>query len=164
MKRLPKSLDWSGLRAEFIAGSESLNQFRLRHGLARDYFYKRANGWDEARGKIRERGVKRAEVRVEDFYSSFARETRDLLKALLLHARKLLGEADRRGSILAPMELAAFARALGEGLKSANLLSDRPTESVTVGPRPGDLNQKLVDLLEAMGEGRPPTDEIGASE
>lgn len=158
MKRLPKSLDWTALRAEFLAGGESLNAFRLRHGLNRNWFYAKAQGWESERAKIRERAVKKSEARVGDFYAAFARETRDLLRGLLRHAKEFLALADGGRTVLPPMEIATLGRAVSEALKAAHLLEGKPTESFTIRPERGDLNRRLVDLLEAMDGERPPTE------
>lgn len=153
----PKTHDWNALKAEFLSGQETLNEFRIRHKMGASWFYMKAADWAEARDRIGKEAVKKAEGKLADYYGSYIEQTRKLLASInnqiaaALQQTIIVDEKSGERKI-APMDadkLSSMSHAISANVKTLRLIEGKSTENKAVKVE-GDLNDRLTGLIEAM--------------
>lgn len=141
-------INWEALKAEFLVGEETLNQFRLRHGLNKNHFYDKAQTWPEDRGRIREKALKKVEKELETYYAGFVVETKDLLTSVNAHLKKLIKGSLKDGEVVAAIpvdELKKMSESISVNLKTVRLMSDKSTENLSTKNYHLAITQMLAD-------------------
>ena len=120
--------DWDTLKQEFICGSESLNAFRIRKGINRDWAYKKAkeNDWEGSRQRLKESASRQIEKKYEkDLVSTWG------------HFLEPLEEIREKVSLLiqretnTPKDFKDLAGALDILVKNLRLLKGESTQNIS---------------------------------
>lgn len=132
----PGSINWEKLRAEFITGDESLNSFRIRHGLALQHFYKMTKGWVAERTETRERAVSVVKDKLTISYGEFVEKQKSILNMLNAQIDELYKKtmSPDGTKIVAPLksgELLNIANTVNQALKSFRLIEGKTTGDET---------------------------------
>lgn len=132
-----KRHDWIAYKLEWLNGSETLNQFRIRKGLQPTPFYARVKGWQAERDGMKERAIKRAIEKTEDALVEHYTEHLEIIEtmrkkvAVILQegrALKLAGGKPTNIKIeVDPADLNALAGAMEKLLKSERLIRGHGT-------------------------------------
>ena len=160
--RKPYSIDWTGLKAEYLSGIENLSALRRRHGIAITHFHKHTRGWFTEKAQIQQKAISNVEARLIDRYEEFVEETRNILSLMNKHILYSLKDhiivgADGQiesGTPAPPDALQNIAKTLAENLKSVRLIEGKSTENRALAVQ-GDLNSALVAILDYMTQAGP---------
>lgn len=137
---MPKSINWEQLRGEFLASDESLNQFRIRHGISRDYFYVKTKSWPAERTQTREDAISIIKDKaIPEMYEQFVTQQKSILQMLNVQIIELYKKTlDKDGkNVIAPLksgELVNIANTVSLALKSFRLIEGKSTGDEGGGP------------------------------
>lgn len=151
---LPRTIDWVAVKAEFMAGNESFNKFRLRHKFGLTWFSKMAKGWLAERNNLRLEAFKEVQIvrkeELKDEYSKFA----DAAKKLIFRTtqeieavyERTFDKDGKRIGVLGPDKITNLSNALSTAIKSFRLIEGKSTENVET----RNLHLAAVAILEGI--------------
>lgn len=153
-----KRIDWDGLKVEWLAGSETLNAFRLRKKISSTgHFYRvvEENGWEAARERIRKTAAQRTEGRLVTETVKNWDQYRRLMADCRARAEKILKRTQKGDEDLTPLELQQLVASIEKLLKSESFLDGGPSERVENPATATPTHAQVVELLRMMREGDP---------
>ena len=89
LQRNPNSINWEGLKAEFLTFDGSLSEFRKLNHLSLVNFYNKTKGWKPERELLRKKGVKIVKKKIEESYEKFAEDQIKLFEFINAQAYKI---------------------------------------------------------------------------
>lgn len=118
--------DWDGLRTEFLASDESLNQFLLRKNLTRAIYLKAKKGhWVASRERLRAKSALVAEGHILGAMTARWETYLKLWTEVKSRASELLKDK----TIITPSNLRALSQAIDLALRSEKMIVGEPTET-----------------------------------
>lgn len=160
---MTKRLDWQLLKMEWLAGSETLNAFRIRKEIVnKKHFYEmiEEHGFLAHRDRLHAAALAKAAPRlIADLSRRYYFQEKQWLtvEGIIARALKKLAATEDIEK-LAPEVLESLTRSLERALKSRKLVHGEPTgEAPADGvPTPGTLNHaQIVGLIQAMSQRDP---------
>jgi hypothetical protein len=140
-----RTLNWPALKAEWLAGNETLNQFRKRYRISGSNFYYliHKQGWIEAKEEVLKRAeAKAATIAVNTKVKEWQRQM-NLWQAVEGIAARIMS---RRAESMNAGELAALTSAIERALKSQKLILGQSTENV----ESHTLSMTILKLIEKV--------------
>lgn len=158
-----KRFDWQALKMEWLAGSETLNAFRIRKEIvSKEHFYRMVeeHGWLAHRNRLHAAALAKVTPKIIADLSKryyFQEKSWLTVEGIIARALKKIAAAEDIATV-APEVLESLTRTLERTLKSRKLIHGEPTgEAPADGvPEPGTLNHaQIVALIQAMTQGDP---------
>jgi len=141
--------DWPALKAEWLQGNESLNQFRIRKGIGnQNIFYARVSedGWVEAKERIIRTALEKTEAAVAEKYGQEWDRQMKLWSAVEGLAGRIM---TRKAESMDSNELAQLTAAIERALKAQRLILGQSTDNMAV----KNYHMSIVQMLkEIKGE------------
>lgn len=156
LQRNPNSINWEGLKAEFLTFDGSLSEFRKLNHLSLVNFYNKTKGWKPERELLRKKGVKIVKKKIEESYEKFAEDQIKLFEFINAQAYKINADTidPSTGKIktaLTAQQLVQISNALSSTLKSFRLIVGKSTENIS---QKGDQYLSLLDMVQKINEGK----------
>jgi hypothetical protein len=161
-KNLAKRHDWDALRYEWARGTESLEAFRRRKGLASVRFSQVVNeqNWRALREDLRAKAIKKIEPKIIDEIAqryAFNNKQWLTIEGLLARLIKKLVTTTNAADI-SPEAIESITRSLERSLKARKLIHGEATgDTPAAGAQsPGVMtHQQVVQLLQAINSKDP---------
>lgn len=160
-KKSTGKYDWGAMKSEYLSNpSMQLSHLMNKYRVTPHAFWPVVAGWSHEKMRLQQRAVEKVERKLVNVYSQYVENTKRLLVAINQQFAKSIQRTLRPNpttgemEIIVPlrtMELNQMSSALAVNIKTIRLLEGKSTENLAVKTK-GDLNEKLVDLLEAMEE------------
>lgn len=149
--KTPKSIDWDKERAEWLAGSETLNQFRLRKGFSAKWFYHKVEqlDWEGARQRIAKKALQKIETAGANSIAKEFENNERLWRAVEAQAARILNQQIKDQN-LDPVALAALSQAIERALKNRRLILGQSTENKRVEGEISNTHTGQIDVRHAM--------------
>lgn len=147
--------DWEALKLEWLQGSETLNHFRIRHGISKAFFNKIEElHWVDDKLAIQRKAMEIAQRKIAEKKGKDWAKYSKISDDVVAVAQKMLDDTkDPDGNIqqpIEPSELRAVAEAVEVALKNDRLIHGEPTgdEGKTV-----NIHLQVVQVIKALKNG-----------
>lgn len=160
-KKSTGKYDWGLMKSEYFSNPNmQLSHLREKYGITPHAFWPVVRGWSFEKMRLQQRAVEKVENKLVNVYSQFVDNTKRLLVAINQQMARAIQRTLKKNPETGEMEIAIPLRAselnqmsnsISINMKTIRLLEGKSTENIAVRGK-GDLNAKLVDLLEAMEE------------
>jgi len=156
--RKSKSIDWTTLETEWLASNESLNEFKNRHNLTDDWFYKKVNKleWVKKKEEIKRKTLLIAEKKlIKSQSDDIWQNQKKLLNATEAQIASIykatLDEYGHIKKILKPHEINSLSSAIKTVIQSIKLIRG---ENIGEGPTTNNYHLAIVNLIEQLEYGQ----------